>query len=100
MSQIKEHRIYKYMNEPIRVVGLTLDELGLAGASLFGFMHSMESTFWMFVFLSVGFGGLFALKSWKKKQKGLALKSFLYWFGLWRKPSTSYTDFEKRGFLS
>lgn len=99
MIQLREHRIYKYMNEPIRIVGLTLDELILGAVSIFGFMHSMGNKFWMFLFLLAGFGGVFFLKTWKKRQKGIALKSYLYWHGLWRKPSTSYPDFEKRAFL-
>ena len=35
---IKEHRIYKYMSEPLRIVGLTLDEIALFMGSLLLFL--------------------------------------------------------------
>lgn len=87
------------MNEPIRIVGLTIDELVIAIVSVFGFMQCMSYPFWMFCFLILGFGGVVGLKSWKRKQKGLAIKSYLYWHGFWQKPSSSYPEFNERGFL-
>jgi type IV conjugative transfer system protein TraL len=79
---IKEHRIYKYMDEPVRVVGLTMDELGLSFAGLLGFIvadHLLVRTgFFLGAILLVA-----ALKRFKKMSTGFSLKSYLHWhFGL------------------
>ncbi len=100
MSDIEDHRIYKHMNEPIRIIGLTIDELIISIICIFGFMQCIGNTPMMTIFLMGGTFGVFSLKSWKKRQKGIAIKSFLYWHGLWKKPSKTYTDWQKRGFLS
>lgn len=79
---IKEHRIYKYMDEPLKLMGLTIDELVLSLIGLFGFIVTDH------FLIKLGFllGSIiltFVLKKFKKMSTGFALKSYLHWyFGL------------------
>lgn len=78
MSEIKEHRIYKYMNEPFRAMGLTVDEIVIGFASVFCFIF-LKSIFLKFVFAAIGTLGLYLLKKFKKMATGFSLMSFLHW---------------------
>ncbi|MBW8309195.1 MAG: type IV conjugative transfer system protein TraL [Candidatus Paracaedibacteraceae bacterium] len=75
---IKEHRIYKYMSEPIRIAGLTLDELFILIGSIFLFIV-LETLFYKLFFLMMGTVGVFVLKRIKKIAIGFSLLSFLHW---------------------
>jgi len=95
MSKIQEHRIYKHLSEPLRIIGMTVDELVLAGGgffgSLIGFEDQMNGTLGMLGAVL----GVFILKKAKKNISGGFVKSFLQWQGFWSKPF-SYPPFEHR----
>lgn len=75
---IKEHRIYKYMSEPFRVVGLTLDEIILFFAGFITFFI-VEAIYTKVVALGVAVLGVYGLKRFKKIAAGFSLMSFLHW---------------------
>jgi type IV conjugative transfer system protein TraL len=74
----KEHRIYQYMSEPIRIFGLTMDEFAVVGICVLGTMvaHSLINKSF---FVLVGTLGLYSLKKFKKLVLGFSLYSFLHW---------------------
>lgn len=94
MSKYTEHRLYRYLSEPMRIVGLTIDELVLGMGGFFGaiFMGGSWSATTMI-------GSIFAvvlLKKIKKKLLHGQTKSFLYWNGFIPKPSKTFTKFFNR----
>ena len=76
--KIKEHRIYKGMSEPMRFVGLTIDELGvfLSGICGFFFLDSLAAKAF---FLVVTPFLVIALKKYKKMASGFSVLSYLHW---------------------
>jgi type IV conjugative transfer system protein TraL len=74
----KEHRIYQYMSEPLRIAGLTLDEISLGSVSLTLFF-TVSSVFWKVVWLAIGILGVCLIKRLKKLASGFSLKAFLHW---------------------
>lgn len=96
MADIKEHRLYKHMSEPIRIVGLTIDELVLGAGGFFGSMMFSNDIFFSVVLMIGSLVGVALLKKAKKKLKTTHMKSFLYWHGLWPRPSKSYPKFHNR----
>lgn len=82
MQNEKEHRIYKYMDEPFRCVGFTIDEMALFFVSLgfFFFLNAMTSKL---IAIFIGTIGVYCLKRFKKMSIGFSLMSFLHWkFGI------------------
>jgi hypothetical protein len=76
----KEHRIYQYLSEPLRLMGLTVDELVLGSGGLLGCLFA-DSFLVKTGCGIVGIGGVFALKKFKKSVSGFSLGSFLHWYG-------------------
>lgn len=99
-KSLDEHRLYKTLGDRFRFLGLTLDEwmigLGCFFGSLIAFNGSIMGGFGM---LGSGFS-IYFLKKAKKKFAGTQLKSFLYWQGIWKRPSTSYPPFNHRRYRS
>ena len=75
---LKEHRVYQYMSEPVRMMGCTLDEIGLFVVNFFLFLVA-EQIFYKMIFLLIGTLGVFLIKRFKKMATGFSLKSFLHW---------------------
>ena len=78
MSDIKEHRIYKYMSEPFRLMGLTVDEIALLLVSFFLFLF-IDALFWKVFYLLLGSVGVYGMKKFKGLATGFSLKSYLHW---------------------
>ena len=99
MSGISEHRLYQYLSEPIRLMGMTLDELfgglGLLGAGLLSSSVALQGTLYLW---SVGW--VIGLKKFKKLGAGTDLRAFLYWQGIWPAPSKAFPPFCDRVWLS
>jgi len=78
MSRFKEHRIYSYMSQPFRLMGVTLDEwaLGILFFVLFLLFESMTLKILFLVSCPVSVIGA---KRLKKLVVGFSLKSFLHW---------------------
>ncbi|MEN8237171.1 MAG: type IV conjugative transfer system protein TraL [Pseudomonadota bacterium] len=74
-----EHRIFKHMSAPLRVVGLTIDELsiGVVGFSVFFFVSNKVIGF---VLLALALGGVWLWKKSKKQAAGFSVVSFLNWY--------------------
>tara|TARA_A100000171_G_C2129589_1_gene145792 strand:+ start:1205 stop:1504 length:300 start_codon:yes stop_codon:yes gene_type:complete len=99
MSDFSEHRLYKFLSEPIRLLGLTIDELLLVVVSMAtGLLSSLM--FWQLTSYLAGGLGLFALKKFKKMGAGKDLRAFLYWHGVWPRPHKSFPAFYQRIWLS
>lgn len=75
---IKDHRLYSYMSEPVRFIGLTVDELLLLGVCICLFLV-LESMTVKLLFAGVGTIGLYLLKRMKKLAAGFSLASYLHW---------------------
>lgn len=75
---IKEHRLYSYMSEPVRVVGLTIDELVLGIFCLILFFV-VEAVFLKALFFFLTPMSIFVVKKLKKLVVGFSLISFLHW---------------------
>lgn len=99
MSDLSEHRLYKFLSEPIRLLGLTLDELTIGVTSVGMGIFSSVFYWQMISYLAGGFG-IFALKKFKKMGAGKDLRAFLYWQGLWPHPHKSFPAFCQRIWLS
>ena len=96
MADIKEHRLYKHMSEPMRVFGLTVDE-AIIGVG--GFFSSLALQNHLFLSLGLMFGSITSvllIKKIKKKLKSTHMKSFLFWSGLWPRPSKTFPKFHNR----
>lgn len=80
-----EHRLYQYLSEPVRLMGLTADELlvGVSGFSLFMFVPDL----WVKGFLGLGtFFGVWGMKRVKKMIQGFSLTAYVHWhLGVLRK---------------
>lgn len=75
---IKEHRIYKYMSEPVRIVGCTIDEIALILGSFFFVMY-VQTVMYKLLFMIVGSLGVYGIKKFKKLASGFSLTSYLHW---------------------
>lgn len=78
MSRFKEHRVYSYMSQPFRVMGLTLDELS-SGILFFVLFLLFEGMTLKILFLVSSPASVIVLKRLKKLVEGFSLKSFLHW---------------------
>ena len=78
MSSFKEHRIYSYMSEPLRVVGLTLDEIAL-GAICLILCFAFDSMILIGLFALLTPFSVYVVKRLKKLAVGFSLISFLHW---------------------
>ena len=97
--QIKEHRIYQYMSEPIRIFGFTIDEFIVLSICVLGTMlaHSLVNKG---LFILIGTGGIYSLKRFKKMVSGFSLYSFLHWhFGIRLKLPKNWSESWKRIWL-
>ena len=74
-----EHRIFKHMSAPLRVVGLTIDELsiGILGFVAFFFIRNKIVGFG---FLLGAIAGVWLWKKAKKQAAGFSVVSFLNWY--------------------
>lgn len=97
---LKEHRIYQYLSEPVSVAGMTIDELALGLIGLVGGLYC--DTFWhKSGFIAVGTVGVFLVKRLKKMTSGFSMGSFLHWhFGFMPNRSPSWPVSWKRFWLS
>ena len=75
---VKEHRIYAFMSEPLRVGGMTVDELCLIVICIFLFFV-LESIFFKLSSVTVGSLVVYLLKRLKKMTTGFSLISYLHW---------------------
>ena len=99
MSDLSEHRLYRYLSEPLRILGLTLDECGvIISASVLGLLADSA----VFQLGSYGIGGalFFGLRKFKKMGGVSDMKAFLYWHGFWPKPSSTFPSAYQRILLS
>lgn len=95
----KEHRIYQYLSEPLRFMGLTIDELLLGGGGMMGCLFA-DSFKFKTVAGVVGLGGVFVIKKLKKRVSGFSLGSFLHWyFGIMPSRPFSWPPSHKRFWL-
>ncbi|ARN84769.1 type IV conjugative transfer system protein TraL [Candidatus Nucleicultrix amoebiphila] len=97
---LKEHRLYQHLSEPVRLVGLTKDEIFLG---LLGFIGAVfYSNIWVrgLMFLS-SILGVWALKRFKKSIKGFSFMSWIHWkFGIGPKDSQKLPHSSQRRWLS
>jgi type IV conjugative transfer system protein TraL len=93
---VDEHRLYKTLGTPLRLVGLTLDELVVGVGGFFLSMIFLSDS-WIGLAAMVGsFVLVYFLKKAKRRFTGARLRSFLYWHGLWMRPSRTYPPFHHR----
>ena len=82
MNTLENHRIYNYLNEPVRVAGLTLDELAVGAVALLSAIFS-DHLFMTALCLVGCLIIIFAMKHFKKMIVGFSLLSFCHWhFGV------------------
>ena len=93
---MREHRLYLYMSEPVRFLGLTTGELFLGLGGFLGMMFNSGNLSLGTVFLVGGWGSIVVLRQFKKHKLGVNLKSFLTWYGIIPAPSVYWPSFEKR----
>lgn len=75
---IKEHRIYTFMSEPVRIGGMTVDEICLIIICVFLFFV-LESLYLKSFFIIVASLGVYLIKRFKKMAVGFSLVSYLHW---------------------
>ena len=75
---IKEHRIYSYMSEPLKIIGLTIDEIAL-GMVCFMLCFAFESILLIALFALLAPSSVYIVKRLKKFAVGFSLISFLHW---------------------
>ena len=94
-----QHRIYRYMSEPLKFVGLSMDELTVA---MLGFIGNFvfDSLSLRLISLVVAVFGVILLKKAKKQRVGVNLMSFLYWHGFNFRTSSQFPAFEHMLYLS
>jgi hypothetical protein len=78
MMGIKEHRIYTFMSEPLRIGGMTVDELCFILLSIFMFFI-LEALSLKLLFLIGGGLGVYIIKRFKKLVTGFSSVSYLHW---------------------
>lgn len=96
MSHYREHRLYLYMSEPVRFLGLTTPELVLALGGLFGLLFNSGDMIAGTIYLSVGWGSIYVIRQFKKHKLGLNMRSFLTWYGIIPPPSPYWPSFESK----
>ena len=94
-----QHRLYKKISDPVRIMGLTFDELGV-GLGCFALSVLSQSIFWNVIFFLMAPLSVLGMKKFKKVGAGGNLHAFLYWQGLSPKPFDSFPDFHERIWLS
>lgn len=99
-AKIEDHRVFSYLSEPVRIFGLTLDELLIGMLSLaFGLM--IEQLTLKSVFLIGGITGVCFLKRLKKLTTGFSLVGYLHWtFGYRGKLPQFWPASWNRGYLA
>lgn len=75
---IKDHRLYSYMSEPLRIVGLTVDEVGL-GILLLFLCFCFDPLMLKALFALSTPVSIYVVKKLKKVAEGFSLVSFLHW---------------------
>lgn len=74
----KQHRLYSYMSEPVKVIGMTLDELILALVAVFIFLM-FDSLMLKAIVVGATPALIFMMKKFKKLNEGFCLASFIHW---------------------
>ena len=75
---LAEHRIYSYMSEPLRIIGMTIDELVL-GLSCLILFFATSSLFFKTLFLCLTPLSVYLVKRVKKVAVGFSLTSYAHW---------------------
>lgn len=100
MAKLEEHRIYSYLNEPVRLFGLTIDEVAIVTVGVSCGLIS-ESLYFKSLFFLVGILGTFSIKRAKKLIIGFSLMGFMHWhFGIRRGLPLFWPESYKRMWLS
>lgn len=73
-----KHRISFDLSKPFRLLGMTLDELGIGIGGLFFFMLSPNKVVGL-MFFSLAIFVVIALKQFKKRTADFNVKSHLWW---------------------
>lgn len=95
----QEHRIYRYLSEPVRFLGLTLDEIAIASSGLFGIIL-IKNLMWKTLVLVAAGAGVWLIKKLKKMISGFSLASWIHWhFGVARSLPPSWPPSHKRYWL-
>jgi len=82
MSDFESHRIYNYLNEPVRVAGLTLDELAIGVMALLSAICSDHLGVTILCLVGCVIV-ILTMKHCKKMIVGFSLLSFCHWhFGV------------------
>ena len=86
---MKLQPLFSVLSEPIRYLGLTVDEAGVIVAGLFCGVFLMSGQYSIVGFFTIGLGilGCFALRKYKKLYGKLRFKSVLVAYGVLLPPS-------------
>jgi type IV conjugative transfer system protein TraL len=76
---LTEHRVYKHLSSPFRVIGLTIDEL-MMGLSGFVAFFLIQNKFFGGMILGLSIFGVFIWKKIKKQAAGFSFMSFVNWY--------------------
>lgn len=96
----QEHRIYRYISEPVRFLGLTIDELAIASSSLFGIIY-IKDLVWKTLVLISALLGVWLIKKLKKMISGFSLASWIHWhFGVAKSLPPCWPPSHKRYWLA
>lgn len=95
MSSHREHRLYLYMSEPVRFLGMTIGELVLGLGGLLGVIFNSHNLSLGTLCLVGGWGSIVVLRQFKKHKIGTDVRSFLMWYGLISAPSY-WPSFDQR----
>ncbi len=96
MKHTKNHRLYFYMSEPVKFLGMTTLELVLGFSGFGGFMIHAGSMFVRTMWLSIGCGGIIFLRQLKKHKLGNNLRGFLTAYGILPAPSSMWPVYYKK----
>ncbi|MEI8321201.1 MAG: hypothetical protein WCG05_04240 [Alphaproteobacteria bacterium] len=92
----KNHRIYQFMSEPVRFLGLTVGELILGVGGFFMALLNTGKFSLQGFFLGGGIGSIIFLRQLKKQKIGTNVRSFLTHYGIFPVPSGTWPRFNQR----